>query len=184
MKLVILDRDGVINHDSDAYIKSLEEWEPLAGSLDAMARLFHGGYRLAIASNQSGLGRKLFTIDHLNAIHRKLARDLAAQGVHIEGIFFCPHAPEAKSFCRKPQPGLLLQAASALHLDLARSYLVGDAITDLEAALAVGVQPLLVRTGRGANHAALLDTQTRTLCPVVNDLSQAIAWILDRAREG
>jgi len=149
MKLVILDRDGVINHDSDAYIKSLEEWEPLAGSLDAMARLFHGGYRLAIASNQSGLGRKLFTIDHLNAIHRKLARDLAAQGVHIEGIFFCPHAPEAKCFCRKPQPGLLHEIATRLQVNLAGVPCVGDSWRDLEAAVAVGAYPILVRTGKG-----------------------------------
>lgn len=149
MKLVILDRDGVINQDSDAYIKSLEEWEPLAGSLDAMARLFHGGYRLAIASNQSGLGRKLFTIDHLNAIHRKLARDLAAQGVHIEGIFFCPHAPEAKCFCRKPQPGLLHEIATRLQVNLAGVPCVGDSWRDLEAAVAVGAYPILVRTGKG-----------------------------------
>lgn len=149
MKLVILDRDGVINHDSDAYIKSLEEWEPLAGSLDAMARLFHGGYRLAIASNQSGLGRKLFTIDHLNAIHRKLVRDLAAQGVHIEGIFFCPHAPEAKCFCRKPQPGLLHEIATRLQVNLAGVPCVGDSWRDLEAAVAVGAYPILVRTGKG-----------------------------------
>jgi len=149
MKLVILDRDGVINQDSDAYVKSLEEWEPLDGSLDAMARLYHGGYRLVIASNQSGLGRKLFTIDQLNAIHRKLTRDLAAQGVHIEGIFFCPHAPEAKCFCRKPQPGLLHEIAARLQVNLAGVPCVGDTWRDLEAALAVGGFPMLVRTGKG-----------------------------------
>ena len=149
MKLVILDRDGVINQDSDAYVKSLEEWAPLDGSLDAMARLYHGGYRLVIASNQSGLGRKLFTIDQLNAIHRKLTRDLAAQGVHIEGIFFCPHAPEAKCFCRKPQPGLLHEIATRLQVNLAGVPCVGDSWRDLEAAVAVGAYPILVRTGKG-----------------------------------
>ncbi|MBP6735681.1 MAG: D-glycero-beta-D-manno-heptose 1,7-bisphosphate 7-phosphatase, partial [Chromatiaceae bacterium] len=138
MKLIILDRDGVINQDSDDYIKSLEEWAPIPGSLDAMARLYHGGYRIAIASNQSGLGRGLFTIDDLNAIHRKLARELGSQGTQVEAIFFCPHAPDAKCTCRKPLPGLLHEIAARLQIDLAGVPCIGDSWRDLESALAVG----------------------------------------------
>jgi D-glycero-D-manno-heptose 1,7-bisphosphate phosphatase len=177
MKLIILDRDGVINHDSDGYIKSLEEWVPIPGSLDAMARLYHGGYRIAIASNQSGLGRGLFSIDDLNAIHRKLARELGSQGAQVEAIFFCPHAPDAKCACRKPLPGLLHEIASRLQIDLAGVPCIGDSWRDLVSALAVGASPILVRTGNGqktyANHAGELDN-----IPVFSDLAAATDSLL------
>ncbi|MFZ1539079.1 MAG: D-glycero-beta-D-manno-heptose 1,7-bisphosphate 7-phosphatase [Chromatiaceae bacterium] len=177
MKLIILDRDGVINHDSVDYIKSLDEWIPIPGSLDAMARLYHGGFRIAIASNQSGLGRGLFSIDHLNAIHRKLARELGAQGAQVEAIFFCPHAPIVKCSCRKPLPGLMNEIASRLQIDLDGVPCVGDSWRDLESALAVGASPILVRTGNGlktlADHANELGD-----IPVFNDLAAAADFIL------
>ncbi len=177
MKLIILDRDGVINQDSVDYIKSLEEWVPIPGSLDAMARLYHGGYRIAIASNQSGLGRGLFTIDDLNAIHRKLARELGSQGAQVEAIFFCPHAPEAKCACRKPSPGLLHEIGSRLQVDLVGVPCIGDSWRDLASALAVGASPILVRTGNGqktcANHPGELGD-----IPVFDDLAAATDFLL------
>lgn len=177
MKLIILDRDGVINHDSAEYIKSLEEWVPIPGSLDAMARLYHGGFRIIIASNQSGLGRGLFSIDHLNAIHRKLARELGAQGAQLEAIFFCPHAPSANCTCRKPLPGLLNEIADRLQVNLVGVPCVGDSWRDMESALAVGATPILVRTGNGLN--TLIDHADELVdIPIFNDLAAATDYIL------
>jgi D-glycero-D-manno-heptose 1,7-bisphosphate phosphatase len=149
MMLIILDRDGVINKDSDAYIKCVDEWVPIPGSLEAMARLYHGGFRLAIASNQSGLSRKLFTIDDLNAIHRKMTRDLAVLGAQVEAVFFCPHGPGEGCRCRKPRPGLLEDIGARLQLGLTGVPCIGDSHRDLLAARAVGALPILVRTGKG-----------------------------------
>jgi len=177
MKLIILDRDGVINHDSAEYIKSLEEWVPIPGSLDAIARLYHGGFRIIIASNQSGLGRGLFSIDHLNAIHRKLARELGAQGAQLEAIFFCPHAPSANCTCRKPLPGLLNEIADRLQVNLVGVPCVGDSWRDMESALAVGATPILVRTGNGLN--TLIDHADELVdIPIFNDLAAATDYIL------
>lgn len=177
MKLIILDRDGVINHDSAEYIKSLEEWVPIPGSLDAMARLYHGGFRIVIASNQSGLGRGLFSIDHLNAIHRKLARELGAQGAQLEAIFFCPHAPSANCACRKPLPGLLNEIADRLQVNLVGVPCVGDSWRDMESALAVGASPILVRTGNGLN--TLIDHADELVdISIFNDLAAATDYIL------
>lgn len=179
MKLLILDRDGVINQDSDAYIKSVEEWVPIPGSLEAMARLYQGGFRLAIASNQSGLGRKLFTIDDLNAIHRKMGRDLANLGAQVEAIFFCPHTPEANCFCRKPFPGLLHEIASRLQIDLGGVPCVGDSWRDLEAAQAVGATPILVRSGKGIRTQAAHATELkRQAIPVYADLADVANHLL------
>jgi D-glycero-D-manno-heptose 1,7-bisphosphate phosphatase len=149
MRLVILDRDGVINQDSDAYIKCADEWVPIPGSLEAMARLYHGGFRLAIASNQSGVARRLFTIDDLNAIHRKMYRELSVLGAQVEAVFFCPHAPEQDCRCRKPRWGLLEDIGARFQLDLTGVPCVGDSYRDLVAARAVGAVPILVRTGKG-----------------------------------
>jgi len=177
MKLIILDRDGVINHDSAEYIKSLEEWVPIPGSLDAIARLYHGGFRIIIASNQSGLGRGLFSIDHLNAIHRKLARELGAQGAQLEAIFFCPHAPSANCACRKPLPGLLNEIADRLQVNLVGVPCVGDSWRDMESALAVGATPILVRTGNGLN--TLIDHADELVdISIFNDLAAATDYIL------
>jgi len=149
MKLVILDRDGTINHDSDDYIKSPEEWRPIEGSLEAIARLTQAGYRVVVATNQSGLARGLFDTRTLFAIHDLLQRAAGQVGGRIDAFFFCPHAPEAACECRKPQPGMLLEAARRFNVALEEVTMVGDARRDLEAAAAAGAKPVLVLTGQG-----------------------------------
>ena len=149
MKLVILDRDGVINHDSAAYIKSPEEWKPIPGSLEAIAQLNQAGYRVLVATNQSGIGRGLFEMAALNAIHDKMHRALGLAGGRIDGIFYCPHAQDAGCNCRKPKPGLLEEIAHRFGVDLNGVPFIGDSLRDLQAAVAVGAQPVLVLTGKG-----------------------------------
>ena len=149
MKLVILDRDGVINHDSDQFIKSPEEWRPIPGSLEAIAKLNQAGYRVVVASNQSGLGRGLFCMATLNRIHAKMHKLVAQHGGRIDAVFLCPHPADAKCGCRKPHPGLFRDIASRYHQDLKGVPAIGDALRDLEAALEVGAKPILVRTGKG-----------------------------------
>ena len=150
MKLVILDRDGVINEDSDDYIKSPDEWVPIPGSLEAVSRLNQAGYRVVVASNQSGLARGLFDIETLNRIHAKMHRRLAAVGGVVEAVFFCPHGPDEGCDCRKPRAGLLREIGERLKVDLRDTVCVGDSQRDLDAAREVGAQPVLVRTGKGA----------------------------------
>jgi D-glycero-D-manno-heptose 1,7-bisphosphate phosphatase len=150
MKLVILDRDGVVNHDSDSYIKGPDEWRPIAGSLEAIARLNHAGYHVVLATNQSGVGRGLFEVSTLNAIHDKMHRALGQIGGRIDAIFFCPHAQEADCNCRKPKAGLLEEIARRFNVDLKGVPCVGDALRDLQAFTAVGAAPILVLTGKGA----------------------------------
>ncbi|HEY6966250.1 MAG TPA: D-glycero-beta-D-manno-heptose 1,7-bisphosphate 7-phosphatase [Burkholderiales bacterium] len=149
MKLVILDRDGTINHDSDQYIKSPAEWKPLPGSLEAIARLTQGGWRCVVATNQSGIARGLFDMATLNAIHAEMHRAVALAGGRIDAIFFCPHAADANCECRKPKPGLLREIGARLDVELAGVPMVGDALRDLQAAAAVGCKPYLVLTGKG-----------------------------------
>ncbi|MEJ2554034.1 MAG: D-glycero-beta-D-manno-heptose 1,7-bisphosphate 7-phosphatase [Gammaproteobacteria bacterium] len=149
MKLIILDRDGVINEDSDDYIKSPEEWRPIPGSLDAIARLTRAGYRIAVATNQSGVARGLFDGDTLQRIHDKMRGAVAATGGEIAAIFFCPHGPDAGCACRKPQPGLLREIGAHFNVDLTGVPAVGDSLRDIQAARAVGARPILVRTGKG-----------------------------------
>ena len=153
MKLVILDRDGVINYDSDAYIRSPEEWKPIPGSLEAIVKLNQAGYRVVLATNQSGIGRGLFEMATLNAIHDKLHRALGQLGGRIDAIFFCPHAQEDACNCRKPKPGLYEEIGHRLNLSLKDVPSVGDALRDLQAAVAVGAKPILVLTGKGAKTA-------------------------------
>jgi D-glycero-D-manno-heptose 1,7-bisphosphate phosphatase len=149
VKLIVLDRDGVINHDSDQFIKSPEEWRPIPGSLEAIARLNHAGYRVAVATNQSGVGRGLFDMGTLNAIHEKMHRALAQVGGRIDAVFFCPHTADSACQCRKPNPGLLLEAGRRFNVDLNGVPVVGDGLRDLQAAENVGAQPMLVLTGKG-----------------------------------
>jgi D-glycero-D-manno-heptose 1,7-bisphosphate phosphatase len=149
MKLVILDRDGTINHDSDQYIKSPEEWRPIKGSLEAIARLTQADYRIVVATNQSGIARGLFDTRTLFAIHDTLIRALAQVGGRIDAFFFCPHKAEDACACRKPQPGMLLEVARRFNVSLDDTYMVGDAQRDLEAAAAAGARPVLVLTGKG-----------------------------------
>ncbi|MGQ0509734.1 MAG: D-glycero-beta-D-manno-heptose 1,7-bisphosphate 7-phosphatase [Betaproteobacteria bacterium] len=149
MKLIVLDRDGTINHDSDQYIKSPLEWKPLAGSLEAIARLSHAGWRVVVATNQSGIARGLFDMTTLNAIHAEMHRAVALAGGRIDAVFFCPHAADSNCECRKPRPGMLLEIAERLNVDMAGVPLAGDSLRDLEAAAAVGARPMLVLTGKG-----------------------------------
>lgn len=149
MRLVILDRDGVINRESDAFIKTPEEWIPIPGSLEAIARLHKNGYTVVVASNQSGVGRGLFSLDTLAAIHNCMRRAVDAAGGKIDSIFFCPHAPGDGCDCRKPKPGLLRQVAERYGVDLKGVPMIGDSGRDLAAARAVGGRPILVKTGNG-----------------------------------
>lgn len=150
MRLIILDRDGVINEDSANFIKSVQEWRPIPGSLEAIARLNQANYRVIIATNQSGLARGLFNISQLNEIHRKMYHLLAEVGGSIDAVFFCPHGPDDGCECRKPKPGLFLDIAQRLQLEsLTAVPAIGDSIRDIQAAQAAGANPMLVRTGKG-----------------------------------
>jgi D-glycero-D-manno-heptose 1,7-bisphosphate phosphatase len=149
MKIVILDRDGTINRDSDQYIKSPEEWKPIKGSLEAIARLTQAGYRVVVATNQSGIARGLFDTATLNAIHGTMQRAVQQAGGRIDAIFFCPHAEETDCECRKPKPGMLLEVGKRMNTPLAGVPMVGDALRDLQAAAAAGARPVLVLTGKG-----------------------------------
>ncbi|RKP49147.1 D-glycero-beta-D-manno-heptose 1,7-bisphosphate 7-phosphatase [Trinickia fusca] len=148
-KLVILDRDGVINVDSDAFIKSPDEWVAIPGSLEAIARLNQAGYRVAVASNQSGIGRGLFDMAALNAMHIKMQRAVAAVGGRIDAVFFCPHTAEDQCECRKPKPGLLQMIVERFEIDPQVTPVVGDSLRDLQAGAALGFPPHLVLTGKG-----------------------------------
>lgn len=149
MKIVILDRDGVINEDSDAFVKSLDEWIPLDGSIDAIARLCEHGFTVAVATNQSGIGRGLLTEDELEAMHEHLLALVRDAGGEIATIAYCPHKPEDYCDCRKPQSGLFDQIAATLGCDLEGAFVVGDSLRDLQAGMARGCVPVLVRTGKG-----------------------------------
>ncbi|MED5622471.1 D-glycero-beta-D-manno-heptose 1,7-bisphosphate 7-phosphatase [Ideonella sp. BN130291] len=150
IKLVVLDRDGTINEDRDDYVKSADEWTPLPGALEAIARLNHAGWHVAIASNQSGLGRGLFDMAALNAMHIKMNQLLARQGGRVDAVFFCPHAPDEVCDCRKPLPGLFEQIATRYGIEMAGVPVVGDSLRDLQAGVAVGCEPHLVCTGKAA----------------------------------
>jgi D-glycero-D-manno-heptose 1,7-bisphosphate phosphatase len=150
MKLVILDRDGTINEDRDDYVKSPAEWVPLPGALEAIARLNHAGWHTVVATNQSGLARGLFDMATLNAVHARMNRELAAFGGRIDAVFFCPHGPDDGCGCRKPMPGLFKTIGERYGLDLRETYVIGDSLRDLQAGVAVGCAPHLVRTGKGA----------------------------------
>jgi D-glycero-D-manno-heptose 1,7-bisphosphate phosphatase len=151
MKLVILDRDGTINEDRDDYVKSADEWQPVPGSLEAIARLNQAGWHVVVATNQSGLGRGLFDMEALNRMHRKMHDALLQHGGRIDAVFFCPHAPEDECRCRKPLPGLFEEIAERYGLDLAGVPAVGDSLRDLQAAIAAGCAPHFVRTGKGGD---------------------------------
>ena len=177
LRLVILDRDGVINEDSDAYIKSPEEWVPITGSLQAIARLNHAGIRVAVVSNQSGIVRVLFSIDALNAMHHKLRNELAHVGGHVDGIFFCPHRPDQGCRCRKPGTELFESLSRRFSLPLRGVPFVGDAMTDIEAARAVHALPLLVKTGKGQRTLAKNPNLEREIL-VFEDLAEVVEHLL------
>ena len=179
--LVVLDRDGVINHDSDEYIKTTEEWRPLPGSMEAIASLSDAGYTVAVASNQSGLARGYFDQPALDAMHHKMLGLVDAAGGCINKIVICPHGPDDGCDCRKPKPGLLEQLAEHFETTLAGVPVVGDALRDLEAAAAVGARPVLVRTGKGGRTEASLPERFANVA-VYDDLAQAVDALLEEAR--
>jgi D-glycero-D-manno-heptose 1,7-bisphosphate phosphatase len=179
MKLIILDRDGVINFDSAQFIKSPDEWKPIPGSLDAIARLTREGWRVVVATNQSGLARGLFEMATLNAIHAKMHKATAQAGGRIEAVFYCPHSADMNCECRKPRPGMLHEIAVRYGSDLKGVPAVGDSLRDLQAAASVGARPLLVKTGKGERTLAAGGLSADT--PVFDDLGAAVEHLLTAA---
>jgi len=147
--MVILDRDGVINHAAEDEVTTVDGWDPIAGSIEAIGRLKKAGYLVTIASNHSGISRGLYTANELQAMHDKMQKMLAARGARVDGIYYCPHGPEANCICRKPKPGMLFQIATEFEIDLAETPVVGDNISDIQAAKLANAKPVLVRTGKG-----------------------------------
>jgi len=176
MKLIILDRDGVINHDSDQFIKSPEEWKPLPGSLEAIARLNQAGYRVVVATNQSGVGRGLFDMPTLNAIHEKMHKACAQAGGRIDAVFFCPHTADSECECRKPKSGMIKEIAERYGMDLQGVPSVGDSLRDLEASAGLGAQPILVLTGKGQKTQAKGGLPEGTL--IYPDLAAVVATLV------
>jgi D-glycero-D-manno-heptose 1,7-bisphosphate phosphatase len=176
MKLIILDRDGVINIGSDQFIKSPDEWKPIPGSLEAIARLTREGWRVVVATNQSGLARGLFEMATLNAIHAKMHRAVMQAGGRIEAVFFCPHSAEMDCNCRKPRAGLFVEIAARYSLDLRGVPVVGDSLRDLQVAESVDAWPLLVKTGKGKKTLAAGGLPKNTT--VFADLTEAVDQLL------
>ena len=177
MPLIILDRDGVINHDDDNYIKTPDEWHPLPGSLEAIASLSQAGFSIAIATNQSGVGRGYYSEATLDAIHAKMQNLLKPLGAQIDAIFYCPHRPEDQCDCRKPKPGLLQQIAKHFNQSIVGVPLVGDTLRDLQAAEAAQCQPILVKTGNGEKTLALLGSDCTIPC--FDDLAAVAKALID-----
>ena len=176
MKLVILDRDGVINYDSDAYIKNPDEWKQIPGSLEAVVRLNQAGYRVVLATNQSGIGRGLFEMATLNAIHDKMHRAVGLAGGRIDAVFFCPHTADAQCECRKPKPGMLEEIGRRFRVGMTGVPAIGDSARDLQAAETVGAQPLLVLTGKGEKTLRAGEFPKNTA--IFPDLAFAVAALL------
>jgi len=179
MKLVILDRDGVINEDSEEFIKSPDEWIPIHGSIEAIGRLERAGWTVTVATNQSGIGRGLIDLQTLHAIHQKMHAAVTAAAGRLHGVFFCPHVPEDGCVCRKPNPGLLHQIAERFGYPLERVPLIGDSLRDIEAARAVGARPILVRTGKGT--ATLEALGADAVIEVGADLAAVVEGLLAEA---
>lgn len=177
-KMVILDRDGVINHIGEDDISTVDSWDPIAGSIEAISRLKKAGYLVTIASNHSGIARGLYTETELQQMNEKMQRLLTTRGASIDGIFYCPHGPQANCICRKPKPGLLFQIAKQYEIELSETPLVGDNISDIQAAKMANAKPILVRTGKGEyvmqNFPEALDV------PVYDDLAHFVRETLRR----
>lgn len=181
--LIILDRDGVINEDSDYYIKTPEEWIPIRGSLEAIARLNRAGHTVVVATNQSGIARGLYTEAGLTAIHQRMKEALAEVGGHVDTIFYCPHHPDMHCACRKPKPGLLHDIAKKYPTDFKNAVMVGDAVRDIACAKAAGCAAILVKTGKGkkaANPQALSPEEACTMqdVPIFEDLAAVVEHLL------
>lgn len=189
MKLVILDRDGVINHDRPDFVKSVDECELIPGSAQAIAQLNDAGYNVVVATNQSGLARGLFDLDDLEAIHDKITQAVIDAGGAIDAIFYCPHHPDDECKCRKPNTGMLDAIEAEFNGSIVDCFFVGDSLVDLQAALKKGCQPILVQTGKGAKtleqiHAGHAFANGKPLAiedlVIVSDLTAAVAEILNR----
>jgi D-glycero-D-manno-heptose 1,7-bisphosphate phosphatase len=183
MPLLVLDRDGVINQDSEDYVRSIADWVPIPGSIEAIARLSRAGFQVAIATNQSGLSRGYFGIDELEAIHAHLCRQVEEQGGHIAGVFYCPHLPEEGCSCRKPATGLLQAIEAELGVCAAGAVFIGDSLKDLQAARAFACSPVLVKTGQGELTLQQLNSGNSGVedprsIPVYQDLAAAARAIL------
>ena len=176
MKLIILDRDGVINQDSDSFIKTVDEFIPLPGSLEAIARLKQAGYTIAVATNQSGIARGYYDEATLAAMHDKLAHLLDEQGGEIDYIAYCPHGPDDNCDCRKPLAGLLNEIGKHFKVDLTDVPVIGDSLRDIQAARSVGASPILVKTGKGER--TLANTDQISDIPVYADLAAAVDALL------
>ncbi|MBI2566333.1 MAG: D-glycero-beta-D-manno-heptose 1,7-bisphosphate 7-phosphatase [Candidatus Schekmanbacteria bacterium] len=179
---VFLDRDGVINRDRADFVKSWAELELLPGALAALRCLAAAEVAVVIVTNQSCVGRGLLSLAALHDIHARLLAAIEREGGRVDGVFFCPHRPEDHCPCRKPRPGLLLRAADELRLDLAASWLVGDAERDISAAVACGVRPLLVLTGKGAAQRGLIEQTRGAPVPVLSDIHAAAGFVLENMR--
>lgn len=183
MKLVILDRDGVINHDSDDYIKSVDEWQPINGSIEAIARLYRAGYHICVATNQSGLGRGYFNDEVLSNIHNRMEQLVTDAGGHLDKIVWCPHLPGDSCDCRKPLPGMIdtiIQSYEGREIE--ECWMIGDSLRDLQAGHAYGCTLILVRTGKGSR--TLDNSRGEPLLEsahICNDLSDATDMILERS---
>jgi D-glycero-D-manno-heptose 1,7-bisphosphate phosphatase len=179
MKLIILDRDGVLNQDSDAYVKSVDEWIPIPGSAEAVGKLCKAGYTVAVATNQSGLARGYFTEADLTAMHDKMTALAAEHDGQFAHIAYCPHGPDDHCDCRKPLPGLIHQIEQALDTSADGAWMIGDSIRDLEAGAAAGCQTALVRTGKGEKSEHKLTSHgSLSQAPVFNDLADFVDWLV------
>ena len=174
-RYIILDRDGVINQDSDDFIKSPNEWRPINGSLEAIALLNQHDYRVVVITNQSGIARGLFTLQTLQAIHHKMLSAVRDAGGEIDSIYFCPHGPDDQCQCRKPRPGLIKQFSQEHHVDLAGLPMIGDSMRDLQVAITVGAQPILVRSGKGER---IVDQAAKINIPIYENLYEASTTLI------
>ncbi|MFK8068346.1 MAG: D-glycero-beta-D-manno-heptose 1,7-bisphosphate 7-phosphatase [Gammaproteobacteria bacterium] len=178
MAYLILDRDGVINQDSDDYIKNPNEWLPIPGSLKAISNANRAGFRVIVVTNQSGLGRGIFDINTLNEMHKKMHKKLARVGGVIEAVFFCPHKPDEGCDCRKPKAGMLEEIRQRLNISLEKVWYVGDSYTDVQAARSAGATPVLVRTGKGERTLAGNAKHDLGNVPVYSDLAACVDALL------
>lgn len=183
MKLIILDRDGVINRDRDDFVKSADEWVPLEGSMDAIAFLTQAGYTVAVATNQSGIGRGFFTMQQLNEMHAKMHKLVRQAGGEIDGIWFCPHTADAGCNCRKPKSGMVEDIIDRFSVKAENVYMVGDSLRDLQAVAAVGGRPVLVLSGKGKKtleeHAGDLPQGTQ----IFDDLAAFAQYLMHKEKQ-
>ena len=182
MTLVLLDRDGVINIDSDSYVCSVEDWQPIPGSIEAIVRLKRAGFKVAVCTNQSGIARRMFTKDDLFLIHAKMQNALRASNVTLDAIYYCPHGPQDNCKCRKPMPGMLLEAMKDLGHEKTKTWFVGDSFRDIQAASRAGCPSILVQTGNGTTTEPKLKKGAVT--KVCDDLAHASRWLLSKSGTG